>query len=93
VIERIKSQVKDQEELAREALSWITCARGPLSTAELQHALAVELGEPELDKDNIPYVEDIVSACAGLVIVDKESDVIRLVHYTAQEYFEQREMA
>ncbi|QKX61014.1 uncharacterized protein TRUGW13939_08160 [Talaromyces rugulosus] len=93
VIERIKSQVKDQEELAREALSWITCARRPLSTAELQHALAVELGEPELDKDDIPYVEDIVSACAGLVIVDKESDVIRLVHYTAQEYFEQREMA
>src|SRR5436305_14863573 len=30
----------------------------------------------------------MVSVCAGLVIVDKESDIIRLVHYTTQEYFE-----
>jgi hypothetical protein len=26
--------------------------------------------------------------CAGLVAVDKESSIIRLVHYTTQEYFE-----
>ncbi|KNG90326.1 hypothetical protein ANOM_001463 [Aspergillus nomiae NRRL 13137] len=30
----------------------------------------------------------IVSVCAGLVIVDKNIDIIRLVHYTIQEYFE-----
>ena len=30
----------------------------------------------------------MVSVCAGLVTVDKESDIIRLVHYTTQEYFE-----
>jgi ankyrin repeat protein len=29
-----------------------------------------------------------VSVCAGLVVVDQESAVIRLVHYTTQEYFE-----
>jgi ankyrin repeat protein len=29
----------------------------------------------------------MVSVCAGLVTVDEESDVIRLVHYTTQEYF------
>lgn len=34
-------------------------------------------------------MEDIISACAGLVTIDKESNIIRLVHYTAQEYFEQ----
>jgi hypothetical protein len=33
-------------------------------------------------------VEDLVSVCAGLVVVDQESAVIRLVHYTTQEYFE-----
>jgi hypothetical protein len=31
----------------------------------------------------------MVSVCAGLVTVDKESDTIRFVHYTIQEYFEQ----
>jgi len=30
----------------------------------------------------------MVSVCAGLVTVDKESGIIRLAHYTTQEYFE-----
>jgi len=30
----------------------------------------------------------MVSVCARLVTVDEESDIIRLVHYTAQEYLE-----
>jgi hypothetical protein len=55
---------------------------------ELQHALAVEPGEPGLDEDNLPYEKDLTSACAGLIIVDQESNIIRLVHYTTQEYFE-----
>ncbi|KAK3896356.1 ankyrin repeat protein [Staphylotrichum tortipilum] len=86
-MDRIEGQLKDQEELAKHILSWITCAKRPLSTMELQHALGVEVGETELDPDNIPLVEDIVSVCAGLVTVDEESGIIRLVHYTTQEYF------
>jgi len=69
-------------------LSWITYAQRALTTEELCHALAVEQGDEELDCDNIPDIEDIVSVCAGLVIVDEESNIIRLVHYTTQEYFE-----
>lgn len=85
---RIESQVADQVELAKAALSWIACARRPLTTAELQHALAIEIDTDEFDPESIPQLEDIVSSCAGLVAVDKESDIIRLVHYTTQEYFE-----
>jgi hypothetical protein len=85
---RIEGQVTDQEELAKQVLSWITCAERPLTTLELQHALAVEVGESELDEDNLPELEDMVSVCAGLVTIDEESNVIRLVHYTTQEYFE-----
>lgn len=86
-MERIKGQVKDQEELAKQVLMWITCAKRPLTTTELQQALAVEVGKLELDEDNLPQIEDMVSACAGLVTIDEESDIIRLVHYTTQEYF------
>jgi ankyrin repeat protein len=87
-MERINGQVKDQEELAKQVLSWITCAKRPLTTSELQHALGVEVGESELDEENLSQIEDIVSVCAGLVTVDAESGIIRLVHYTTQEYFE-----
>jgi hypothetical protein len=62
---RINGQVKDQEELAKQVLSWITCARRPLATWEVQHALAVEIGESQLHEENLPEVEDIVSVCAG----------------------------
>ena len=87
-MERINGQIKDQEELAKQVLSWITCAKRPLTTTELQHALGVEVGESELDKENLSEIEDIVSVCAGLVTIDEESGIIRLVHYTTQEYFE-----
>ena len=71
-MERIEGQVVDQEELAKQVLSWITCAKRPLTTSELQHALGVEVGESVLDEDNSPQVEDIVSVCSGLVTVDEK---------------------
>ena len=86
-MERISGQVQEQARRAKQALSWITCAKRPLTKVELRHALAVEINEPELDKDNLPQIEDVVSVCAGLVTVDEESSIVRLVHYTAQEYF------
>ena len=48
----------------------------------------MEIGESQIDEDNLLQVEDMVSVCAGLVTVDEESKIIRLVHYTTQEYFE-----
>ncbi|PHH84259.1 hypothetical protein CDD83_2236 [Cordyceps sp. RAO-2017] len=87
-MERIESQLTDQANLAKRVISWIAYSKRPLTTEELQHALAVEIGQHELDEDNIADIEDIVSACAGLVTVEQESSVIRLVHYTTQEYFE-----
>ena len=87
-INRIESQLPGNFALAKNVLSWITYAERPLTTGELSHALAVEVGESELDPDNIPDIQDMVSVCAGLVAIDEESNIIRLVHYTTQEYFE-----
>ena len=87
-IQRIEGQLSGDYELAKRVLSWITYAKRPLTTAEICCALAVEPDEAELDPENIPDVEDLLSVCAGLVVVDQESAVIRLVHYTTQEYFE-----
>ncbi|KAK2753386.1 hypothetical protein FQN55_003515 [Onygenales sp. PD_40] len=88
-MERINGQKQGFRELAMSTLQWITHARRPLSAKELQHALAVEIGEVELDEENVSEIEDILSACGGLVTVDEETGIIRLVHYTTQEYFEQ----
>lgn len=87
-MERIEGQLLDQAELAREALSWIICSKRPLTILELRYALAIKLDSSALDEGNMPDIEDIVSVCAGLAVADEESGVIRLVHYTTQEYFE-----
>ncbi|KAL2130413.1 hypothetical protein VTI74DRAFT_6502 [Chaetomium olivicolor] len=86
-MERIHSQREGFRQLAQRVLTWITCATRPLSATELQHALAVELGERSLDRDNIPSIGQLASVCSGLVTVDRESNVVRLIHYTTQEYF------
>ncbi|KAK0714895.1 hypothetical protein B0H67DRAFT_600680 [Lasiosphaeris hirsuta] len=65
-MQRINKQRPGLRVLAQKALAWITCATRPLKKIELQHAIAVKSGDTKLDEDNIPQIEDIVSACAGL---------------------------
>jgi len=89
-MKRITGQDPDTKELAEQVLSWITCAKRPLTPLELRHALAVEVGKSKLDEENLPEMEDMVSVCAGLVTVDEENDIICLIYYTTQEYFERR---
>ncbi|KAL6693319.1 ankyrin repeat-containing domain protein [Trichoderma pleuroticola] len=90
-MDRINQQSSSRKQLAIDVLSWITHAMRPLSVAELQHALAVEIEEDEFDEENIPQIEDIVSTSVGLVTIDENSKVIRLVHYTTQEFFERNQ--
>lgn len=90
-MKRIQGQESDETEMAMQVLAWITCAKRALTTVELQTALAVEIGESDFDKSNLSDPIDIVSVCAGLVTIDEQSNVIRLVHYTTQEFFERNQ--
>ncbi|KAI0157927.1 ankyrin repeat-containing domain protein [Hypoxylon sp. FL1284] len=87
-MERINEQKPGFRILANKALSWITNAKRPLTAEELQHALAVEVDSPGLDRDNLENIERLISVCAGLVVIKEESQTVELVHYTTQEYFE-----
>lgn len=84
-MERIENQVVEQKDLAKKILCWITCARGRLRKTELEHALAVKAGNSQLDDDDVPQM--MVEVCAGLVTMDEETSIIRLVHHTTQDYF------
>lgn len=87
-IERINDQKPGFKDLAKQVLLWNTCAHRPLSVQELQHAIAIEPGDIALDHDGISDIQDMLSAYAGLVVIDQESNIVRLVHYTTQEYLE-----
>ena len=87
-LERIRGQKSGFRDLAEAVLSWIVCAQRQLTILELQCALAVEDGDSEVAEDNFPEADEMVSVCAGMVTVDEESGIIRLVHFTMQKFFE-----
>ncbi|KAJ7509743.1 hypothetical protein B0H11DRAFT_1846849, partial [Mycena galericulata] len=100
-LDRIDRQNDEDKKIAHSALTWIANAKRILSVAELREALAIEPGSKRLDPDNLLEIDLILSVCAGLVIVDESSSVvrfslpfgksspkIRLVHYTTQRYLD-----
>lgn len=88
--ERIKAQNPDDADLAKKVVYWVFHAMRPLTVPELQHALAVEPEDPSLDGDSIPDEDLMVSVCAGIVAVQRESNTVGLVHATTQEYFDRK---
>lgn len=85
---RIQAQQEGDRILAKNILTWVIHAKRALLSEEILEALAVEPGASILDPEMRPELEDLDSLCAGLITVDKDSEVVRLVHYTTQEYFE-----
>jgi len=83
---QIKGQGGEKERLGMAALMWISHAERPLKPDELCHALAVEIGSPNINSDNIPSIGTLLACCQGLVVVDKETSTLRLIHFTLQEY-------
>ena len=90
-IKRIERQDTYSEVLAKRVIWWIALTKRPLTTSELQYAIAIEVGTSEFDEETLLDVDSMVSVCAGLVTVDEDSEIIRLVHYTIQEYLERNQ--
>jgi ankyrin repeat protein len=90
-MERIFAQGEGSSKMAEKILAWILCAHRPLSTLELLHALAVEPGDKEIDEDNILETDQILTICAGLVTIDEQSNNVRFIHYTTQEYLQRNQ--
>jgi ankyrin repeat protein len=90
-MERIFTQGKGLRQKAQKILAWLLCARRPLSTHELLHALAVEPGDTEIDEDNILDTNQIFTICAGIVTIDEHGDNVRFIHYTTQEYLQRNQ--
>lgn len=89
-MKRIQDQEPKRKALAMKILTWIVYAERPLTMQMLKHALAVREDCEEFDENYIPRSETILSLCAGLVTLEKDSSVVRLIHYTTQEYLKRQ---
>ena len=73
------AQNPDDKELADKVLFWIVCARRPLALLELQHAIAVTPDMLDMDPEALVDELILLDVCAGLVVIDEKSSIIRLV--------------
>lgn len=80
----------DDRSLAEKALRWVAYTYRPLHVRALQEALAIEPGDLDFDVEAMHQIGLILDVCAGLLIHDKENHTVRLVHYTAQDYFDKK---
>ncbi|KAL9024355.1 MAG: hypothetical protein Q9196_006577, partial [Gyalolechia fulgens] len=87
-LSRIESQNEDYRQLAEKALRWVAYTYQRFPVRALQEALAIDPDETDFDDEAITPIGLILDVCAGLLALDEENGVVRLVHYTAQDYFD-----
>ena len=85
-IDRIKSQSQEYWQLARQVISWIFYAKRPLKISELRAMLAIEPEDTKFNPSGLHESDLILEVCCGLVSIDEQDEIIRLVHYSFQEY-------
>ncbi|KAL8932770.1 MAG: hypothetical protein Q9216_006685, partial [Gyalolechia sp. 2 TL-2023] len=73
--------------LARRALMWVVCSYRPLSLAELQEALAIDVDNPDSRSSHRYDKETLLEITAGLLYVNGDESSVNLCHTTALEYF------
>ena len=87
-IDRIKTLPKCHARLGMQILMIVHLAYRPLGLGEVQHALAVEVGDTQLDVENVPSKHIMLQCCLGLVTIDQETSTVRLVHHSLEEHFQ-----
>ncbi|KAL7907265.1 purine and uridine phosphorylase [Trichoderma velutinum] len=87
-MERIHRQKGNLPKDAMIILAWIVNSKRPLAINDLQLLLAIDVEGLTINEDHFPTAEHILQACAPLVVIESGTQTVRLVHYTAQEYFE-----
>lgn len=80
-MERIGDQSEVDRDLAYQTLSWLAHAVQPLSITDLQYALAVgrDLEMTVMDSTALDNAEDVLSACGGLVVLNRSTEIVSLV--------------
>jgi len=79
IMKRIMNGSSETAKLAMEVLMFTTISLRPLSSIELQHALAARIGDPGPARERVPLEDRLVEVCAGMVVLEKETNNIKLV--------------
>ncbi|TFK16562.1 ankyrin [Coprinopsis marcescibilis] len=84
----VRVETHDQAAMAKRALTWLVHALESLKMDDLRYAIAVDPDTFKFDPELLIDGPTILSLCCGLVTLEPESELVRLVHYTAKDFLE-----
>ncbi|KAH6910848.1 hypothetical protein BKA70DRAFT_94920 [Coprinopsis sp. MPI-PUGE-AT-0042] len=84
-LRRIEQQGPRISTAARNFLAWVVLSRGPMKMTVVQDALATCIETGVIDPKRRIAEEDLIPLSCGLVVIESETQTLRLVHYTARE--------
>ncbi|KAL8979378.1 MAG: hypothetical protein Q9205_005271 [Flavoplaca limonia] len=85
-IQRIKRQPDGRSTMALQALRLICRATRPMLQSELRDALAFRPRLTSVSRKYRPSREKVLDVCHGLVTIEKESQIMRLAHYSVHAF-------
>ncbi|KAF8244056.1 hypothetical protein K440DRAFT_605468 [Wilcoxina mikolae CBS 423.85] len=84
ILDRIATILSASEQaVVKRIFSWLICARRPLRSIELEHALLIQSGDTKLQYNRAPY-KDLLALCGP--IVEKRNEYLTFVHFSAKGY-------
>lgn len=88
-MKRIEMQSEYARKVGMATLYWIVYTSRPLKFAEIQHALAIRVGQPFLDEREKTGEADMILYTAGLVTVAADKTAVR-IHLSLHEYLKEQ---
>lgn len=75
-------------------ISYVAYSNNILTVEALNHAVAIESQNTALDEDDISFIDDLTSMCAGLIEIGPEPErYVRLAHETIGRYINESQRA
>ncbi|KAL9616483.1 MAG: hypothetical protein Q9160_008651 [Pyrenula sp. 1 TL-2023] len=90
---RIREQKGDASRYGTEVLYTLCLAKTPIMFDQLQCLLSLEEHSESLERDDYVLDTYVIGSCAGLVILDDETKVVRFGHETTQAYLHKHHSA
>ncbi|KAH6888998.1 hypothetical protein BKA70DRAFT_883488 [Coprinopsis sp. MPI-PUGE-AT-0042] len=82
---RISNQSRKYASLAKAVLVWVLNASRSMTMEELERAVATSPVNHKFEAGRLVPGTTLLSLCGGLIAVEEESGLVRLIHYTAKE--------
>ncbi|KAH6889058.1 ankyrin repeat-containing domain protein [Coprinopsis sp. MPI-PUGE-AT-0042] len=82
---RISNEGRKHASLAQAVLIWVLNASRSMTIEELERAVATSPDTHKFEPGRLVSGSTLLSLCGGLITVEDESRLVRLVHYTAKD--------